>query len=140
MSKIMFSNGRMKSNSFCLNAMIVPEFLILGSRWNHFSSAVEKKIRSKILCLTIVTWNINISWVCLCFRIRLFRYYSAWFFIFLNMQHKLLRHLLNFSDSKPNSIKLFSIDVPCIAPVMASAALYWTDPSFLQKDSLEDWS
>ena len=61
MSKIMFSDGRMKSNSFCLNAMIVSEFLILGSRWNHFSSEVEKKIRFKILCLTIVTWNINIS-------------------------------------------------------------------------------
>ena len=56
------------------------------------------------------------------------------------MQHKRLNHLLNFSDSKPNSTQLFSLDVPCMAPVMARAALYWTDCSFSQKDSLEGWS
>ena len=46
------------------------------------------------------------------------------------MQHKRLNHLLDFSDYKPNSTKLFSLDLPCIAPVMASAALYWTDSRF----------
>ena len=56
------------------------------------------------------------------------------------MQHKRLNHLHGFSDSKPNSIKIFSLDVPCMAPVMVSAALYWTNSSFSQKDSLESWS
>ena len=56
------------------------------------------------------------------------------------MQHERLNHLLDFSDSKPNSIIFFSLDVPCMAPTMASAALYWTDSSFSLKDSLEGWS
>ena len=56
------------------------------------------------------------------------------------MQHKLVNHLLDFSDSKRNSIKMFSLDVPCMEPVMASIALYWIDSSFSQKDSLERWS
>ena len=43
MLKILFSNGRMKGKSFCLNALIVPEFLILRSRWNHSSSEAGKK-------------------------------------------------------------------------------------------------
>ena len=38
------------------------------------------------------------------------------------MQHKRLKHLLDFC-----------LDVPCIAPVMAGAALYWTDDTFLKK-------
>ena len=62
------------------------------------------------------------------------------FFFILNMQHKRLNHILGFSDFKPNSIKIFSLDVPCMAPVMVSAALYWTNSSFSQKDSLESWS
>ena len=56
------------------------------------------------------------------------------------MQHKYLSHLLDFGDSKPNPIKTFSLDVSCMVTVMVSAALYWTDSSFLQKDSLEVWS
>ena len=56
------------------------------------------------------------------------------------MQHKRLKHLLDFSDCTPNSIKFFSLDVPCMAPVTEDAALYWTDSSFSQKDSSEGWS
>ena len=56
------------------------------------------------------------------------------------MQHKHLNHLLDFHGSKPNSIIFFSLDVPCMAPVMASAALFWIDSSFSQKDSKEGWS
>ena len=54
------------------------------------------------------------------------------------MQHKRQNHILDFSDSKPKSIKIFSFDVPCMAPVMASAALYWTDRFyFLTKQLIE---
>ena len=56
------------------------------------------------------------------------------------MQHKRLNHLLDFSNSKPNSIIFFSLDLPCMAPIVASAALYWIDSSFSQKDILECWS
>ena len=50
----------MKGNSFCLNALIVSEFLTLGSRWNHSSSEAGKKKRFKIRCSTVVTWNVDI--------------------------------------------------------------------------------
>ena len=63
MLKILFSNGRMKGISFCLNALIVSEFLILGSRWNHSSSEVGKKRRFRVLCSSVVAWNIDIFWV-----------------------------------------------------------------------------
>ena len=56
------------------------------------------------------------------------------------MQHKRLNHLLDFSNSKTNSINIFSLDVPCMAPIVASAALYWIDSSFSQKYILEGWS
>ena len=49
------------------------------------------------------------------------------------MHHKRLNNL-DFSNSKPNSIKVFSLDVPRMAPVIASAALYWADSSLSQKD------
>ena len=58
------------------------------------------------------------------------------------MQHKRLNHLLDFSDSSKvisGFSKFFSLDVLCMAPVMASAALCWTDSSFSQKDSLKGW-
>ena len=54
---------------------------------------------------------------CLNLGIRLFWYLI---FHFLNMQHKRLKHLLDFC-----------LDVPCMEPVMAGSALYWTDSSFL---------
>ena len=60
--KILFSSGQIKGNSIYLNALIVSEFLIIRSRWNHSSSEAEKK-RLKILCSTAVTWCIDISWV-----------------------------------------------------------------------------
>ena len=56
------------------------------------------------------------------------------------MQHKRLNHLLDFTDSKPNSINFFALHVPCMAPVMARAALYWIDSSFSQKAPSEGWS
>ena len=56
------------------------------------------------------------------------------------MQHERLNHLLDLSDFKPNSIKVFSFDVPCMAPAIANAALHCTDFSLSQKDSLEGWS
>ena len=34
----------------------------------------------------------------------------------------------------------FSPEEPLIAPVIASAALYWTDSIFLENDALEGWS
>ena len=49
------------------------------------------------------------------------------------MQLKRLNQTLDFSDPKSNSIKFGSLDMPCMAPAMASAALYWTDSSFSHK-------
>ena len=55
------------------------------------------------------------------------------------MQHKRLNRLLDFCNSKPNSI-IFFLDVSCMALATASATLCWIDSSFSQKDSLEGWS
>ena len=60
--KILFSSGQIKGNSIYLNALIVSEFLIIRSRWNHSSSEAEKKI-FKMLCSAAVSWCIDISWV-----------------------------------------------------------------------------
>ena len=53
--------------------------------------------------------------------------------IILNMQRKRLNHLLDFSCSKLSSIIFFSLDVPYMVSIMASAAGHWTDSSFSQK-------
>ena len=43
MLKILFSNRGMRGSSFCLNALIVSEFLILESKSNNSSSEAWKK-------------------------------------------------------------------------------------------------
>ena len=50
--------------------------------------------------------------------------------IFLNQCH-------DFKDSKTNSWKKFSEDVPVIVPVIAMTAFYWIDSIFLWNDSLK---
>ena len=43
MLKILFYNGWIKGNSFCLNRLIASEFLKFGSRWHYSSSEAGKK-------------------------------------------------------------------------------------------------
>ena len=56
------------------------------------------------------------------------------------MQQRRLYHLLDLSDSRPSSWLSLSREVPCIAPVIARAALYYTDSILSQKDSFWGWS
>ena len=56
------------------------------------------------------------------------------------MQPKRLYHLLDLRDSSLSSSKIFSREVPCMATVIATAALYWTNSSFSQNYSLWGWS
>ena len=54
----------------------------------------------------------------------------------LNIKQRHLNHLRDFSDSKPNSWNILSREVPCMAPVIAKAALYCADSNFSQKELL----
>ena len=54
----------------------------------------------------------------------------------LQKKHDSLNQRLDFKDCKPNSRKNFSEDVLLIAPVIAMAALYWTDSRFLWNNLL----
>ena len=80
------------------------------------------------------TWRV--SW----FSLRLSFYYLLLIVKKCLEKCLLLKYLLNFKDSRPNSLNIFVWDVLHIAPVMAKAALYWYDLKFWQKLSLLGWS
>ena len=52
------------------------------------------------------------------------RYFGDWSLKILQKQQSFLYHHLCCRDSKPSSSKIFSLDVPRIAPIMARAASY----------------
>ena len=127
----------MKGNGFLLNELIVFEFLILRSRSNHSSSDARKKDidsqfdNSNLECTYFLSWDFAYTLELDYLGVIMLGFSLFWI---CNID---LNYLLDFSDSKPNSIKLFSLDVLCTASVMASAAFYWTNSSFSQKHSLE---
>ena len=61
-------------------------------------------------------------------------------FKILYIQQSLLNHPRDLSDSRPNSSKCFSCEVPLIEPVIARACLYWKDSVFWEKVALLGWS
>ena len=51
-----------------------------------------------------------------------------------------LNHRRDLSNSSPSSLYSLVCDVPCIAPLIASVALYRTFSILLQNESLFAWS
>ena len=71
---------------------------------------------------------------------KLFKYGGRPAVLILYSIQRCLNHRRDLSDSSPSSLYSLVCDVPCIAPLIASVALYRTLSILLQNESLFVWS
>ena len=64
------------------------------------------------------------------------RYFRHWVLYILKKRHSFLYQRLCWRDSKPSYGYILSLDIPLMAPVIAKAALYCRNSTFLWKELL----
>ena len=139
----MFVVGLVNFKIFILKILRLGVFWNSGSSLFHSMMTDGKKVILKKLCLTL-KWGILfaffVEYGLVNLRIIFKKHFGDWPFKILQNQQIFLYHRLCCRDSKPSSSKSFSLDVPRIAPVMATAVLYWMLSTFCWKDTLYAWS
>ena len=97
-------------------------------------------LEQSVLQLQLVIWLSLVLMVCLLLGVNFIRQFGASSFFTLNMQLRRSNHVLDLTESSPNSWQIFSQDVPWMAHVIANVALYCKDSNFLQIASSSGWS
>ena len=102
---ILLWTGWIKENNVPYNIEIHSEFLMLFSGMNQLFrvKGIIVCLEQSVLQLQLVIWLSLVLMVCLLLGVNFIRQFGASSFFTLNMQLRCLNHVLDLTESSPNS-------------------------------------